>query len=153
MTNRLIKLPGDMLIFLARLYQATLSRYLGGQCRFVPSCSNYFIEAVQKKGVIRGGAMGIWRILRCHPLSKGGYDPADQQRTTAADYFRAHHVRIFDVHYENTICVSLRIDAISGVTTAPNGKPLPTIAKHRTDWLLACRSALLLLLLPFLCCF
>lgn len=64
-----------MLIVLVRIYQGTLSRYLGGQCRFVPTCSRYFIEAVQTHGAIRGGAMGLWRIVRCHPLGKGGYDP------------------------------------------------------------------------------
>ncbi len=63
------------LIFLVRVYQLVLSPYLGRQCRFVPTCSNYFIEAVRKYGSIRGGAMGVWRILRCHPLARGGYDP------------------------------------------------------------------------------
>ncbi len=63
------------LIFLVRVYQLVLSPYLGRQCRFVPTCSNYFIEAVQKYGSIRGSAMGVWRILRCHPLARGGYDP------------------------------------------------------------------------------
>ncbi len=67
--------PRRALIFLARLYQATFSLYLGGQCRFVPTCSNYFIEAVGRYGALRGGAMGIRRLLRCHPFSRGGYDP------------------------------------------------------------------------------
>ncbi len=63
------------LIALTRLYQATLSRFIGGQCKFQPTCSRYFIEAVTRKGALIGGAMGVWRILRCNPLSKGGYDP------------------------------------------------------------------------------
>lgn len=67
--------PAAMLILLVRLYQATLSRFLGGQCRFVPTCSEYFIESVQKHGAIRGCARGVWRLLRCHPFSRGGYDP------------------------------------------------------------------------------
>ena len=66
----------DVLIALIRVYQATLSRFLGGQCRFVPTCSEYFIESVQKHGAIRGSVRGLWRVLRCHPFSKGGYDPA-----------------------------------------------------------------------------
>ena len=70
-------LPAKVLILLVRMYQHTLSRYLGGQCRFIPSCSNYFIEAVQKRGALIGGLKGIWRILRCNPLSKGGYDPVE----------------------------------------------------------------------------
>ena len=65
------------LIRTVRVYQATLSRWLGGQCRFVPTCSNYFIEAVEKHGVLRGGLMGAWRVLRCNPLGKGGYDPVE----------------------------------------------------------------------------
>ena len=63
------------LILLARLYQHTLSPLLGGQCRFVPTCSNYFIEAVRKRGAVRGLLLGLWRICRCHPFGRGGYDP------------------------------------------------------------------------------
>ncbi|NLW87530.1 MAG: membrane protein insertion efficiency factor YidD [Planctomycetes bacterium] len=63
------------LIFAVRLYQATLAHWLGGRCRFVPSCSEYFIEAVRKKGAARGLLLGVWRVLRCNPLCRGGYDP------------------------------------------------------------------------------
>ena len=73
--GRAIRLPADALVFVVRLYQATLSPVIGRQCRFVPSCSNYFIEAVRKKGALRGGLVGLWRLLRCHPFSRGGYDP------------------------------------------------------------------------------
>jgi hypothetical protein len=66
---------GEALVLLVRLYQATAGRWLGGQCRFVPTCSNYFIEAVRARGPVRGTLLGIWRILRCNPLCKGGYDP------------------------------------------------------------------------------
>ncbi len=65
------------LIFMVRLYQATLSRWLGGRCRFTPSCSEYFIEAVRKRGPLIGTFKGLWRILRCNPLCKGGYDPVE----------------------------------------------------------------------------
>lgn len=75
--RRLAHLPAGLLIALARLYQVTLSHWLGGQCRFRPTCSEYFIQAVRTHGAIRGGAMGLWRVLRCHPLSRGGYDPVD----------------------------------------------------------------------------
>ena len=44
-------------------------------CRFEPSCSHYTYESVEKHGVLKGSFLGLWRIIRCNPLSKGGYDP------------------------------------------------------------------------------
>ena len=64
------------LINLVILYRATLGQFLGGQCRFQPTCSQYAIDAINKYGVVRGGWKAIRRISRCHPLSAGGYDPA-----------------------------------------------------------------------------
>lgn len=64
-----------LMISLVRAYQLTLSRWLGMQCRYVPTCSEYFIQAVRQKGALRGGLAGLWRICRCHPFAKGGYDP------------------------------------------------------------------------------
>jgi len=75
--KRLGNLPRAMLILLVRLYQANLSPFLGRQCRFVPTCSVYFIQAVTRHGAFRGALMGLWRILRCHPLSRGGHDPVE----------------------------------------------------------------------------
>jgi putative membrane protein insertion efficiency factor len=60
---------------LIRLYQRTLSVALPPSCRFVPSCSQYGYEAIEKYGVFKGSLMAGWRILRCNPFSKGGYDP------------------------------------------------------------------------------
>lgn len=71
------RLPARTIVLLVRLYQTTLSPLLGGRCRFVPSCSEYCIQAVQKRGALVGALMGVWRILRCHPFSKGGIDPVD----------------------------------------------------------------------------
>ncbi len=65
------------MIAFVRLYQLTLSPLLGGHCRFQPTCSRYFIDAVERRGALRGTLMGLWRIARCHPFSRGGYDPAD----------------------------------------------------------------------------
>ena len=67
--------PRQALIVLIRLYQATLGLWLGGQCRFMPTCSEYFIQALTSHGLIKGVLKGTWRILRCNPFSKGGYDP------------------------------------------------------------------------------
>ncbi|NLX54291.1 MAG: membrane protein insertion efficiency factor YidD [Planctomycetaceae bacterium] len=64
-----------LLIALVRAYQVTLSPLLGGGCRFQPTCSVYFIEAVRKHGPWRGSWCGVRRLLRCHPFHPGGYDP------------------------------------------------------------------------------
>jgi putative membrane protein insertion efficiency factor len=71
----IVDLPGRVLIIVVRLYQWLLSPLLGRHCRFEPSCSRYFIGAVQKYGAIRGTWLGIVRICRCHPWNPGGYDP------------------------------------------------------------------------------
>ncbi|MCI0333779.1 MAG: membrane protein insertion efficiency factor YidD [Planctomycetes bacterium] len=68
-------LPAMLLIGAARVYQWTLSPLIGRQCRFEPTCSAYFILAVQKYGAIRGTWRGLLRIGRCHPFHSGGYDP------------------------------------------------------------------------------
>lgn len=58
-----------------RGYKYLISPLLPPACRFVPTCSQYAVEAVEKHGVLRGLLMAAWRILRCHPFAKGGYDP------------------------------------------------------------------------------
>jgi hypothetical protein len=58
-----------------RLYKAGVSPLLPPSCRFVPTCSEYALEAVQKYGAVRGSWMGIRRLLRCHPFHPGGFDP------------------------------------------------------------------------------
>ena len=58
-----------------RFYQRFISPGLGSNCRFYPSCSEYTYQAVEKYGVLRGSLMGGWRIMRCNPFNKGGYDP------------------------------------------------------------------------------
>lgn len=63
------------LVLGVRFYQLTLQPLLGGACRYTPSCSTYFIEAVRKYGPWRGTWKGVRRVLRCHPLHRGGYDP------------------------------------------------------------------------------
>lgn len=65
-----------ILIWLIRAYQKGISPMMGPSCRFVPSCSQYAIDAIGHYGAIRGIIKSIWRVLRCNPFSKGGYDPA-----------------------------------------------------------------------------
>ena len=62
-------------ILFVRCYQLLLSPFFGQQCRFTPTCSQYTIDAIQKKGVIQGIFLSIKRIGKCHPWCKGGHDP------------------------------------------------------------------------------
>lgn len=71
----LSRLPSQALILLVRAYQVTLSPLFGDCCRFRPSCSCYMIEALRVHGALKGTLLGVWRLLRCHPFGKHGYDP------------------------------------------------------------------------------
>ena len=64
-----------LLIWLLRLYKSGVSPLLPPACRFVPTCSEYALEAVQKYGALRGSWMGLRRLLKCHPFHPGGFDP------------------------------------------------------------------------------
>ncbi len=66
---------------LIRLYQILLSPFWGSQCRFHPTCSCYAIEALNKHGAIKGGAMAIYRIFRCNPWANGGFDPVPEKKS------------------------------------------------------------------------
>lgn len=63
------------LIFLIKIYRKFISPLKPPSCRFYPTCSMYAIEAIEKYGAFKGSYLAIKRILRCHPLNKGGYDP------------------------------------------------------------------------------
>ncbi len=67
-------------ILLIRLYQRGLSRILPPLCRFEPGCSRYAVGALETHGLLRGGALACWRVLRCNPFSRGGYDPVPSRR-------------------------------------------------------------------------
>jgi uncharacterized protein len=69
--------------FLIRSYRAAISPLLGPRCRYLPSCSHYTEEAIERFGVLRGGLLGLWRILRCHPFARGGVDPVPPKANTA----------------------------------------------------------------------
>lgn len=62
-------------VFPIRVYQVLISPLLGPRCRFYPSCSHYAVGALQTHGLLRGGWLAVKRIVRCHPLNPGGYDP------------------------------------------------------------------------------
>ncbi len=75
--SRILNQPAVWLIkAVVWAYRVTLGPFMGGHCRFVPSCSQYMLDAVAKHGPWRGGWMGLKRIARCHPLGGHGYDPA-----------------------------------------------------------------------------
>lgn len=83
MYSELKYLPRKLVVNLIKVYQKTISFdhgffkifYPHGFCRFTPSCSQYGVEAFTKYGLIRGGFITIWRVVRCNPWNKGGYDP------------------------------------------------------------------------------
>lgn len=72
----LLNLPRLLLLGLIRIYQMTISRALPPDtCRFYPTCSHYGYQAIYHHGVIKGGWLAIYRVLRCNPFNPGGYDP------------------------------------------------------------------------------
>ncbi len=74
-----MRLVNTVAVKLIRAYQVLLSPYLGMHCKYVPSCSQYACECFKHYGFMKGFGMSAWRILRCNPLSHGGYDPAVKQ--------------------------------------------------------------------------
>lgn len=75
-----------LLLALIKLYRLTLSGWLGGQCRFYPTCSHYAEEAIRTHGALRGGAMAAWRIARCGPFTDGGVDHVPPRRDRRGRY-------------------------------------------------------------------
>ncbi len=65
----------NIIIALIKFYQKKISPLKHTKCPYFPTCSQYGLEAVEKYGAIKGSFLAIWRILRCNPFSKGGYDP------------------------------------------------------------------------------
>ncbi|MCQ2448602.1 MAG: membrane protein insertion efficiency factor YidD [Clostridia bacterium] len=71
---------GKCLIRLIRFYQKAISPRKIACCRFTPSCSAYAIEAIEVHGAFKGSALAVWRLLRCHPFCKGGFDPVPAKK-------------------------------------------------------------------------
>ncbi len=69
------QLPAFLLILVVRVYQYTLSPFIGRSCRYTPSCSHYSIEALQKYGALKGSWLSLKRIASCNPWGGSGYDP------------------------------------------------------------------------------
>ncbi len=74
------------LLLFVRAYITFLSPFFGGACRFHPSCSNYAVEAIQRHGAWHGLGLAVWRLLRCNPFNKPGFDPVpDEMHSADAD--------------------------------------------------------------------
>ncbi len=71
----ILGLPKAALLGTIRFYRRFVSPGLPPSCRFSPTCSEYALEAVSRHGALKGGFLALWRILRCNPFCKGGYDP------------------------------------------------------------------------------
>jgi putative membrane protein insertion efficiency factor len=70
-----VSLPARVVIVVVRGYQLLLSPLFPPSCRYYPTCSQYAAEAVRRHGALKGAALGLRRVLRCHPFQRGGYDP------------------------------------------------------------------------------
>ena len=69
-----------VLLWLLRFYKRIISPLLPDACIYTPTCSEYAMEAIEKHGVIKGTGLAVWRILRCNPFAKGGYDPVPEPK-------------------------------------------------------------------------
>jgi putative membrane protein insertion efficiency factor len=70
-----VKIAARPVLAVLRFYKMRVSPGLPPSCRFQPTCSEYAYEAIEKYGIIKGGRLSLWRVLRCNPLAKGGWDP------------------------------------------------------------------------------
>jgi putative membrane protein insertion efficiency factor len=73
----------SILVAPVRLYQRLISPALGRRCKYYPSCSEYAAQAIRRFGIARGLVLAAWRLLRCNPWSRGGFDPVEEQRMFA----------------------------------------------------------------------
>ncbi|HXY51214.1 MAG TPA: membrane protein insertion efficiency factor YidD [Terriglobales bacterium] len=74
------RITSQLVLLLLRGYKRAISPWLQPACRYVPTCSEYAMEAVERYGALRGTAMALLRLLRCHPFATGGYDPVGDGR-------------------------------------------------------------------------
>ncbi|MBQ2429075.1 MAG: membrane protein insertion efficiency factor YidD, partial [Ruminococcus sp.] len=69
-----------LLLALIKFYRSAISPHTAPSCKYTPTCSQYGLEAIERFGALKGSALTIWRILRCNPFSKGGYDPVPEKK-------------------------------------------------------------------------
>jgi putative membrane protein insertion efficiency factor len=80
-----------LLLLLIRVYQLLLSPFLGGNCRFEPSCSRYTAQSIERFGAWRGSILGVKRIARCHPFARAGFDPVPDALPSSGGPHAAKH--------------------------------------------------------------
>ncbi len=69
-----------VLLAVIRFYQTAITPYTKAHCKYYPTCSQYGYEAIERFGALKGTALAVWRILRCNPFSRGGYDPVPEKK-------------------------------------------------------------------------
>ena len=89
-----MNLMARFVVRLLRGYKCVISPWLAPSCRYVPTCSEYAMEAVERYGAGRGGGLALWRLLRCHPFARGGYDPVGPDPRVAARPFAGERTEI-----------------------------------------------------------
>ena len=88
---------------LIRVYQYTLSQCIGRSCRFTPSCSNYTMQAIQEHGCLKGILLGAWRIARCNPFGKWGFDPVPEQGRWRSEKRHLQPARLFSTRHRQKV--------------------------------------------------
>ena len=68
-----------VLLALIKFYRSAVSPHTAPRCKYIPTCSQYGLEAIERFGALKGSALTVWRILRCNPFSRGGYDPVPEK--------------------------------------------------------------------------
>lgn len=80
MMKKLKKVLREIAVLPIRFYQKFISPLTGPHCKYYPTCSQYALTAIRKHGILYGGALAVWRLLRCNPWSKGGIDYVPEQK-------------------------------------------------------------------------
>ena len=101
--NRLQYICSRALCVPIRAYQYTLSPWIGRSCRFTPSCSNYTMQAIMTHGCIKGILLGAWRIARCNPLGKWGYDPVPEPGRWQNPACRLQPAKLFSTRHKQKV--------------------------------------------------
>ena len=86
-----------------RVYQHTLSPWIGRSCRFTPSCSNYTMQAILTHGCVKGVLLGAWRIARCNPFGKWGYDPVPEAGTWSNPKKILYPAKLFSARHREKV--------------------------------------------------